>query len=83
MAELETISAAKITQKKSIHFAALELVIDAMSVSEATEATKKAGAYLTGLIIADSKGTITPEKLTAITSIMEMAAESQSPVFKV
>lgn len=54
-----------------------------MSVSEATEATKKAGAYLTGLIIADSKGTITPEKLTAITSIMEMAAESQSPVFKV
>lgn len=83
MAEINPIAVAKVKQEKSIHLTALELVIDAMSVSEATAATKKAGAYLAGLIIADSKGVITPEKLTAITNIMEMAAEVESPVFKV
>lgn len=70
------------TQKFDIHKTSLMLILDGMACSEATAEVKQAGAYLAGLVIADSKGKISADKLKAITSIMEMAAEADSPVFK-
>jgi hypothetical protein len=48
-----------------------------MARSDATAATKQAGAYLAGLVVADSKGKIGPDKLMRIVSIMEMAADTE------
>ncbi len=70
------------TQKFDIHKTSLMLILDGMACSEATAEVKQAGAYLAGLVVADSKGKISADKLKAITSIMEMAAEADSPVFE-
>jgi hypothetical protein len=65
-----------------IYLKSLEVIIDGMARSDATAATKQAGAYLAGLVVADSKGKIGRDKLMRIVSIMEMAAECDCPDFK-
>ncbi|CAE6929106.1 hypothetical protein ACOMICROBIO_GDFFDHBD_02481 [Vibrio sp. B1REV9] len=67
--------------QKDIVLSALEIVIDGVANSEATERTREAGAYIAGLILADMKGQLDPDKQKAILSIIEMASEIDSPAF--
>ncbi|WP_322804477.1 hypothetical protein SO574_19825 [Vibrio alfacsensis] len=67
--------------QKDIVLSALEIVIDGVASSEATERTREAGAYIAGLILADMKGQLDPDKQKAILSIIEMASEVDCPVF--
>jgi hypothetical protein len=66
----------EMAKKTDIYTTALMVIIDGIARSDATAEIKQAGAYLAGLVIADSRGKITIDKLKAINSIMEMAAES-------
>ncbi|KIP66828.1 hypothetical protein SN13_11575 [Vibrio alginolyticus] len=67
--------------QNDILLSALEIVIDGVASSEATERTRAAGAYIAGLILADTKGQLDPKKQKAILSIVEMASEVDSTAF--
>ncbi|HHF3206666.1 TPA: hypothetical protein ACPJ2F_001990 [Vibrio diabolicus] len=67
--------------QNDILLSALEIVIDGVANSEATERTRAAGAYIAGLILADTKGQLDSEKQKAILSIVEMASEVDSTAF--
>lgn len=60
---------------------ALEIVIDGVANSEATERTRAAGAYIAGLILADTKGQLDSKNKKPILSIVEMASEVDSTAF--
>ncbi|WP_368848997.1 hypothetical protein [Vibrio diabolicus] len=67
--------------QNDILLSALEIVIDGVANSEATERTRAAGAYIAGLILADAKGQLDTKKQQAILSIIEMACETESTAF--
>ncbi len=67
--------------QNDIMLSALEIVIDGVANSEATERTRAAGSYIAGLILADAKGQLDAEKQKAILSIIEMACETESTAF--
>lgn len=67
--------------QNDIMLSALEIVIDGVANSEATERTRAAGAYIASLILADAKGQLDSEKQKAILSIIEMACETESTAF--
>ncbi|WP_447075651.1 hypothetical protein [Vibrio alginolyticus] len=67
--------------QNDIMLSALEIVIDGVANSEATERTRTAGAYIAGLILADAKGQLDSKKQKAILSIIEMACETESTAF--
>ncbi|ANU36269.1 hypothetical protein [Vibrio scophthalmi] len=69
-------------EKKQLFQQALELIIDGISLSETEGNRSQAGAYLMGLVVADNQGQLDAKKIIAIQSIIEMAAETESPVFK-
>lgn len=60
---------------KQLFQAALELIIDGVSLSEQSSLSRQAGVYLAGLVIADMKGDIDAAKQQAINDIIMMAAE--------
>lgn len=62
---------------------ALEIIIDGMAMTDATPQKISMGVKLMNLVLANYQGEINDKKRKAIQSIVEMAAESQSPVFKV
>ncbi|WP_257965703.1 hypothetical protein, partial [Vibrio parahaemolyticus] len=66
--------------QNDILLSALEIVIDGVASSEATERTRAAGAYIAGLILADTKGQLDTKKQKAILSIIEMASEIETQV---
>ncbi|ELI5415006.1 hypothetical protein RRJ93_003217 [Vibrio parahaemolyticus] len=66
---------------KDTVLAALEIVVDGAASSEASPGTKRAAAYLAGLILADLKGSLDAQKNKAILSIIEMACEAESSTF--
>ncbi|MDL2021401.1 hypothetical protein [Vibrio parahaemolyticus] len=68
--------------QNDIMLSALEIVIDGVANSEATARTRAAGAYIAGLILADAKGQLDSKKQKAILSIIEMACEIETQVWK-
>ncbi|MGF1839157.1 hypothetical protein [Vibrio atlanticus] len=69
------------SKEKQLFQSALEVIIDGVSMSGDREGSEQAGVYLMGLLIADNKGEIDADKVKAIQSIVEMAAEAESPKF--
>lgn len=61
-----------------VMLSALDIVIDGVANSEATERNRAAGAYITGLILTDVKGQLDSEKQKAILSIIEMVCDTES-----
>ena len=59
----------------------LELIIDSVALSTAGESRKQAGLYLMGLVVADNKGKLDADKIKAISSLIEMADDAESPEF--
>ncbi|MCY9805342.1 hypothetical protein OTK51_18115 [Vibrio scophthalmi] len=71
------------SKEKQLFQQALELIIDGLSVTGTEENRSQAGAYLMGLVVADNQGQLDAKKVRAIQSIIEMAAEAESSVFKI
>ncbi|MEZ9620202.1 hypothetical protein AB4237_01920 [Vibrio sp. 10N.261.55.F6] len=69
------------SKEKQLFQSGLEVIIDGVSMSEASEGSRQAGVYLMGLLIADNKGELDADKVKAIQSIVAMAAEAKSPKF--
>lgn len=69
------------SREKQLFQSGLEVIIDGVSMSEASEGSGQAGVYLMGLLIADNKGELDADKVKAIQAIVEMAAEAKSPKF--
>ncbi|MCF7496199.1 hypothetical protein L3V35_14205 [Vibrio sp. L5-1] len=69
------------SKEKQLFQSALEVIIDGVSMSGDREGSEQAGVYLMGLLIADNKGELDADKVKAIQSIVEMAAEAESPKF--
>lgn len=69
------------SDKKELFQQSLEVIIDGISMSDAREGSAQVGCYLVGLLIADNKGELDADKIKAIQSIIEMAAEAESPAF--
>ncbi|CAK2094656.1 conserved hypothetical protein [Vibrio crassostreae] len=69
------------SKEKQLFQSGLEVIIDGVSMSEASEGSGQAGVYLMGLLIADNKGELDADKVKAIQAIVEMAAEAKSPKF--
>ena len=69
------------SKEKQLFQSGLEVIIDGVSMSEASEGSRQAGVYLMGLLIADNKGELDADKVKAIQAIVEMAAEAKSPKF--
>jgi predicted transcriptional regulator len=68
-------------KKDDIFQQSLELIIDSVALSTVGESRKQAGIYLMGLVIADNKGKLDADKIKAISSLIEMADEADSPGF--
>ncbi|ANQ23748.1 hypothetical protein BA893_19110 [Vibrio natriegens] len=64
-----------------VMLSALDIVIDGVANSEATESNRAAGAYIAGLILMDAKGQLDSEKKKAILSIIEMVCETENTAF--
>ena len=69
-------------EKNQLFQQALELIIEGIVLNTAGENRAQVGVYLMGLVIADNQGKLDAEKVGAIQSIIEMAAETDSPMFK-
>ncbi|CAK1706489.1 hypothetical protein [Vibrio crassostreae] len=69
------------SKEKQLFQSALEVIIDGVSMSGDREGSEQAGVYLMGLLIADNKGELDADKVKAIQSIVEMAAEAETPKF--
>lgn len=69
------------SKEKQLFQSGLEVIIDGVSMSEASEGSGQAGVYLMGLLIADNKGELDADKVKAIQAIVEMATEAKSPKF--
>ncbi|ARC92827.1 hypothetical protein B6A42_13190 [Vibrio coralliilyticus] len=82
MSGLKEIALSQLYDREQVTLAALELVIDGIASSESNQLTQRAGVYISGLILADMKGSLDAEKQKAILSIIEMASEVESPVFR-
>ncbi|CDT98623.1 conserved hypothetical protein [Vibrio coralliirubri] len=67
--------------KKELFQQSLEVIIDGISMSETRAGAAQVGVYLMGLLIADNNGQLDADKIKAIQSIIEMAAEAESPKF--
>lgn len=67
--------------KKELFQQSLDIIIDGISMSETRANTAQVGVYLMGLLIADNSGELDADKIKAIQSIIEMAAEAESPKF--
>ncbi|AXT73017.1 hypothetical protein DBX26_18865 [Vibrio sp. dhg] len=63
---------------RDVMLSALDIVIDGVANSEATESNRAAGAYIAGLILTDAKGRLDSEKKKAILSIIEMVCDTES-----
>ncbi|EOA9033142.1 MULTISPECIES: hypothetical protein [Vibrio] len=59
-------------KENDVVLSALEVVIDGVSSSEASEKTRVAGVYITGLILADTKGLLEIDSQKAVSSIIRM-----------
>ncbi|MUK91555.1 hypothetical protein GNP80_03700 [Aliivibrio fischeri] len=70
----------KNSKENDIVLAALNIVIDGIANSDVSAETKCAANYIAGLVMADNKGMLDPEKQKAILCIFEMAFEVGSPV---
>ncbi|PMN69632.1 hypothetical protein BCT26_07425 [Vibrio lentus] len=70
------------SDKKELFQQSLEIIIDGISMSESRAGSAQVGCYLMGLLIADNKGELDADKVKAIQSIIEMAAESDTPKFQ-
>ncbi|AZL84364.1 hypothetical protein EIJ81_06830 [Aliivibrio salmonicida] len=62
-------------KENDIVLAALNIIIDGIASSEVSTETKCAANYIAGLVMADNKGILDPEKQKAILCIFEMAFE--------
>lgn len=60
----------------------LEIIIDGVAHSDATQQKRQMGIKLLNLVIANYQGEVSEQTRQAIQSIIEMAAETDSPVFK-
>ncbi|EGU38635.1 hypothetical protein [Vibrio scophthalmi] len=69
-------------EKKQLFQQALELIIDGVALNTTGGNRAQVGAYLMGLVVADNQGQLDAEKVEAIQLIIEMAAETESPMFK-
>ena len=67
-------------KENDIVLAALNIIIDGIASSEVNTETKCAASYIAGLVMADNKGILDPEKQKAILCIFEMAFEVGSPI---
>ncbi len=83
MSGLKEVQTDQVFKKEDVSLAALQIVVDGVACSEATHIMRQAGVYITGLIMADMKGSLDAEKQKAILSIIEMASEVESPAFKI
>ncbi|ODS04292.1 hypothetical protein [Vibrio scophthalmi] len=68
--------------KNQLFQQALELIIEGVALSTAGENRAQVGVYLMGLVVADNQGQLDADKVKAMQAIIEMAAETESPVFK-
>jgi len=69
-------------EKKQLFQQALELIIEGIALNTTGENRAQVGVYLMGLVVADNQGKLDAEKVEAIQSIIEMAVETESPMFK-
>ncbi|PTO79539.1 hypothetical protein [Vibrio splendidus] len=69
------------SNKKKLFQQSFDVIIDGISMSEARADSAQVGVYLMGLLIADNNGELDADKIKAIQSIIEMAAEAETPKF--
>lgn len=69
-------------KKQDIFLQAMEFIIDAVALSTEGESRADVGIYLMGLLVADQREELKPEKLAAMKQLIEMADSGDSPEFK-
>lgn len=69
-------------KKQDIFLQAMEFIIDAVALSTEGESRADVGIYLMGLLVADQREELKPEKLAAMKQLIEMADDGDSPEFK-
>lgn len=69
-------------KQQDIFLQAMEFIIDAVALSTEGESRADVGIYLMGLLVADQREELKPEKLAAMKQLIEMADGVDSPEFK-
>ncbi|AGQ92434.1 hypothetical protein M634_13175 [Vibrio parahaemolyticus O1:Kuk str. FDA_R31] len=70
------------SKEKQLFQQALEVIIDGVAVSHQTEGRAEAGVLLMRELVAKYPHLIDADKVTAIQSIIEMADEVESPIYR-
>ena len=60
-------------KERDIFLQAMEFIIDAVALSTEGESRADVGIYLMGLLVADQRSELQPEKLDAMKQLIEMA----------